>query len=350
MKDTIIKGTGNSRTLKSVANFLTLYPTYEAFAQAIIEGTLPIDIGPLKPDGIVQAGDPLNKATLLSDETAALYGKDGTAVPDDILAAIPMSVNAGWKLLQEWTVAGTYTWTAPDLFGGEDYEIGVLVIGAGGSGAAVSQSTSSSSSPAVSGGASGGSIVFIMTVKPNVNYNVVVGNGGTMVTANSSNSAVQGNNGESSAFDGKTAQGGNGGTTGSFRTGSTNYSNPVGVPGIVGVEGLFGGTVLVYDSYAGSPAMCFNPFENERILGSGGGASGFSGEKTGGKNPLTGLGGGNGKRSINDNCYNYNNGEEPGCGGGGALVRNDNGVKNYVAISAAGADGAVKLYIRRIAA
>lgn len=88
MQDTIIKSSGNSRTLASVPKFLTLYPTYEDFAQALINRELPIDLGPLNPAGLQQQGTDLNKETLLKDSTAALYGKPATAVPDDILAAI----------------------------------------------------------------------------------------------------------------------------------------------------------------------------------------------------------------------------------------------------------------------
>lgn len=88
MQDTISKNTGNSRYLASVPNFLTLYPTYEAFAQALINRELPIDLGPLNPAGCQQIGDNLNKANLLKDSTAALYGKPATATPDDILVKI----------------------------------------------------------------------------------------------------------------------------------------------------------------------------------------------------------------------------------------------------------------------
>lgn len=88
MQDIVIKGTGNSRTLASVPNLLTLYPTYEAFAQALIAGELPIDLGPLNETGVDTMGTALNKANLLTDATAALFGLTSDAVPDDVLAAI----------------------------------------------------------------------------------------------------------------------------------------------------------------------------------------------------------------------------------------------------------------------
>lgn len=94
MQDTIIKGSGNSRTLGSVPNFLTLYPTYEAFAQALINRELPIDLGPVNPAGVDVHGTDLTKSTLLKDTTAALYGKTSAATPDDILAAIRPLITA----------------------------------------------------------------------------------------------------------------------------------------------------------------------------------------------------------------------------------------------------------------
>lgn len=71
MKDGVIAGTGDSRYLKSVSNFLTLYPNYEAFVTALVEGTLPIDLNGINEDGWTQVGMPLNKATLLDDATTA---------------------------------------------------------------------------------------------------------------------------------------------------------------------------------------------------------------------------------------------------------------------------------------
>lgn len=38
MQDGIMKGTGNSRYLKSIADFLTQYPTYQEFAAALAAG------------------------------------------------------------------------------------------------------------------------------------------------------------------------------------------------------------------------------------------------------------------------------------------------------------------------
>lgn len=69
MTDTIIKGTGNSRTLKTVPNALTLYPNFEAMIAAMIEGSFPIDLGPLNQNGLNIRGSDLNKESLLTDIT-----------------------------------------------------------------------------------------------------------------------------------------------------------------------------------------------------------------------------------------------------------------------------------------
>ena len=88
MQDAIMKGTGNSRYLKSVSGFLTLYPTYEAFADALVSGTLPIDLNGINPEGWAQEGTPLDKASLLTDSTAALAGLSEEDTPSDMFAAL----------------------------------------------------------------------------------------------------------------------------------------------------------------------------------------------------------------------------------------------------------------------
>ncbi len=84
MKDGIPKGSGNSRFLKSVENFKTLYPTYDAFVAGLVAGTLPIDLNGINPEGWEQIGDALGKYALLKDSTAALYNFGNSALPDDI--------------------------------------------------------------------------------------------------------------------------------------------------------------------------------------------------------------------------------------------------------------------------
>lgn len=93
MKDSIILGSGNSRYLKSVADFKTLYPTYDDFSAALVAGTLPIDLNGINAAGFQQVGDALGKSTLLKDTTAALYELTNEAVPDDVLVLLKTLVS-----------------------------------------------------------------------------------------------------------------------------------------------------------------------------------------------------------------------------------------------------------------
>ena len=94
MTDGVIKSTGNSRYLKSVANFMALYPTYEDFAAALIAGTLPVDLNGINPDGWNTQATPLNKANLLADTTGAMLGLGSTGTVNAALAALKTSLNA----------------------------------------------------------------------------------------------------------------------------------------------------------------------------------------------------------------------------------------------------------------
>jgi len=88
MQDSIIKGTGNSRYLKSVSDFMTLYPTYADFVAALVAGTLPIDLNGVNAAGWTQQGTALNKANLLTDATAAKFGLTASATLNSVLSAI----------------------------------------------------------------------------------------------------------------------------------------------------------------------------------------------------------------------------------------------------------------------
>lgn len=110
MKDFTAKGAGNSRYLKSVSNFLTLYPTYADFAAALVAGTLPIDMNGINPDGILQAGTPLTKATLLDDTTASKLGLTGDPTVNQALAGILHKPIQATLTVSGWTaVTGGYT-------------------------------------------------------------------------------------------------------------------------------------------------------------------------------------------------------------------------------------------------
>lgn len=82
MKDFFPKGTGNSRYLKSSIPAGT---THEELVAMLREGTFPIDLNGINAAGVAQQGTALNKANLLKDATAALFGLGSDAVPDDVL-------------------------------------------------------------------------------------------------------------------------------------------------------------------------------------------------------------------------------------------------------------------------
>lgn len=81
MIDSVLKGTGNSRFLKSAVPAGTSWADALAMLQA---GTFPIDFNGINTEGFQQVGTPLNKANLLKDVNALTLGLSGTAVPDDM--------------------------------------------------------------------------------------------------------------------------------------------------------------------------------------------------------------------------------------------------------------------------
>lgn len=85
MKDMIPKGTGNSRKLKSS---LSTGTTWEQALEMLRAGTFPIDLNGLNADGIQQEGTALNKANLLSDDTASALRLSGDPTVDDALGSM----------------------------------------------------------------------------------------------------------------------------------------------------------------------------------------------------------------------------------------------------------------------
>jgi hypothetical protein len=86
MKDGIIKGTGNSRFLKSITGVKELYPTYEDFLKALEDGTFPIDLNGINADGWQQQGTLLTKETLLPDSICNALGVPAeTTTPGEVL-------------------------------------------------------------------------------------------------------------------------------------------------------------------------------------------------------------------------------------------------------------------------
>nr|DAG87280.1 MAG TPA: hypothetical protein [Herelleviridae sp.] len=174
---------------------------------------------------------------ILSSGTTSKYQLPTDSLPDAVfnklLEAMP------WALIQEYKTAGAYTWTAPDLYNGASYKIGVYMVGGGGSGAAGVES--SNHIAPVSGGGSGFAKNLIFDISPGQKISCVVGSGGA-----SKSGAGNGNNGGSTSFNGVTVSGGDGGHIGSDSASGAN-----------GGQGSDAGTLFTETNvylYGGCPA------------------------------------------------------------------------------------------------
>lgn len=85
MIDSVLKGTGNSRFLKSAVPAGTSWADALAMLQA---GTFPIDFNGINTEGFQQLGTPLNKANLLKDATADQIGLPPSTTPDGMFQAL----------------------------------------------------------------------------------------------------------------------------------------------------------------------------------------------------------------------------------------------------------------------
>ena len=117
----------------------------------------------------------------------------------------PASIGAAaaWKLIAQYKTAGSYTWTVPTGV----TQIGVYMVGGGGSGARGSEGSSQTYYP--TGGAAGYGKNIELTVTPGRKIAVVVGAGGAGTTGKN---GANGNAGGTTAFNGVTVLGGAGGT------------------------------------------------------------------------------------------------------------------------------------------
>lgn len=114
MTDTITKGSGNSRSIKSVPNLRQLAPTYDALLDLLTGDGVPIDLGPLNDAGLLTLGTALVKATLLSDATeTALWGDAADRTPDEAIEKLRQLINTTQNTANEklQAVSGTYTGT-----------------------------------------------------------------------------------------------------------------------------------------------------------------------------------------------------------------------------------------------
>lgn len=114
MIDSVLKGTGNSRFLKSAVPAGTSWADALAMLQA---GTFPIDFNGINTEGFQQVGTPLNKANLLKDATALTLGLTGDVVPNDMFNVL---AHAGD--LHVWRKMVTTTEPTPEVPAG--YNLG----------------------------------------------------------------------------------------------------------------------------------------------------------------------------------------------------------------------------------
>lgn len=240
---------------------------------------------------------------------------------------------SGWKEIARYDTAGSYTWTCP-----KTAIYGVFIVGGGGSGAA-GKATSSSTNQIACGGAGG----YVKSVNGQItngtSFAVTVGAGGASVSKTSA--GVQaGIAGGSSSFGTVSAGGGEGGKSGntSISLGGQNSSYNTSRYGPYLAPSTYASSSSVYMAHL----FLVNPYTGLYCVGNGGGAVTQSSESSdsqysGGKNALTGLGGGDGVKSraaavVGESASEF------GSGGGAAVGF------NYNATSGAGADGIVIIY------
>lgn len=297
-------------------------------------------------DEPTELGDPPVKSNLLDDSATAAIGLNKDAVPNDAFKALAVTLRTTWQYIGNISnidpMSGT--WTAPDLFDGNNYDLGVYEIGGGGSGG-LCVNTSSNSWAA--GGASGyGKNFIIGNVTPGTQFSYVIGAGGAARTTTSA-VATGGNSGGTTSFNNVSVSGGMGGQA---------VSNNAGVQGSSGGQGSDAGANIFQNNRAlygccqtndnnaelasgglsQSPREGQNQFNPNMItLSAGGFANGYMGRYQTILAMPSGAKGGNG--SINgEDATGYGN-------GGGAGVSRSSETRK----SGAGSDGVIFLYARR---
>lgn len=354
--------------------------TAEAYG---LEGDVTVDmVLQVIVDAITEAAaKSYTKEETLSSSTKGILGLAEDAVPDDAFMALKR-----WVPLAEYNVAGAYTFTVPE----DVDELGVLVLGGGGSGGvAFLKGTSTNGNTyygAATGGCSGAIVQKVLSkakgeFSSGAELAVVVGAGGVGVTkttgVNGGSGVSAGNAGGSSSFAGITAIGGGGGK------GFIN-SNPTGAGGNTNTTEV-GGQIsdMVHGNVAKAIAMLrnreapyglsdylhghssdmniwepcgsgeravneFDIFDLHIYCGAGAGAY-FAAGIDGTTQIMAERAKGRAGKSIistYDGAVIAETATAPGDGGGAAVKANDS--NTYPATSGAGADGLVLVYGRRI--
>lgn len=227
--------------------------------QALAGGTVPgegatlgwnLDAGGYR---VVNLGSPaeqtdaLNWGSVLPEALEQLlFGSAANRMPSAALEQLYRLIPHPWELVEQFTKAGSGTFTVPDLFDGEDYELGVYLIGGGGSGAA------HVGSGAAGGGASGFGANFVRTVTPGESIPYQVGAGGEAVTSTSG--GVSGKDGGTTTFDGQTAPGGGGGKAVSIASEQSPPTARVGASGGQASDDILSG-YFIPTRYGGMPPV-----------------------------------------------------------------------------------------------
>lgn len=114
MKDAILKGTGDSRYLKSKIPTGT---TWEQALAMLNAGTFPVDLNGINTEGFQQVGTPLNKANLLKDAVVSKLGMTGDKTPNDMFGVLADCGN-----LHVWRKTVTITEEVPAVPAGYTLE------------------------------------------------------------------------------------------------------------------------------------------------------------------------------------------------------------------------------------
>lgn len=309
------------------------YPS--RYKLTLVEGTSDVYELTPAPGEVSAEGTILNKANLLSDNTAQALGlPQADPTVNDALNQLSGKQDP-WQLIDLLDNTGEMagTWTAPDVFEGENYDLGVYMIGGGASGA----SRTSGTFRGASGGASGyGKNFIINNVAPNTQYSYVVGAGGE------AGALATGNAGGTTSFNGVEADGGSGGLSSS---GTNTQYFVSGANGGQGSDGLAYDFSMVRDIFGCCPASS----SDESVPGKS--QSPRTGQNQFDQNMVTLCAGGGAYYAYS--TYNQAIGAMPdgtkGGNGGGenATGYGNGGGGNVNGASGAGSDGAIFLYARR---
>lgn len=299
-----------------------------------------------RADQPIEEGTPLNKSTLLKDETAELFGLDNDATVNDALNKTGEFISSQPKYIRKLfteIIDKSMDWKAPEMLSGKVF---VRIFGAGGGGFLSEEIDSTKGVASGSGGGymetgefdivSGATIPITIAPSTEKGQNgapssfgiYLSANGGERGTTNGGNGGSGGGGGGANSNGGNATYGGGGGAGIGNRYENTNpdanggnggiyggggggsYIGSGGVGGIYGGNG--GGRFEETRSEAEDGTNTINmglDFEGQGLAGQSFGDSDNHGSYGGGGG--YGGNGGNGQKSQGETVY------EAGCGGGG---------------------------------